>query len=82
MTIPEAELRVAELEAKIRQLMQQLAVAPLTESAWWQEIYGTRISERQSKTRRLGRAYRESLRRKNNRRSARQSRKSVAAREV
>ncbi len=63
MAVPEIELRVAALEAKVEQLQQSLkAVAPDTRP-WWEHIVGAFADDPAfEEAMRLGREYRESLR--------------------
>lgn len=63
MAVPEIELRVAALEAKVEELQRSLqAVAPDTRP-WWEHVVGAFADDPAfEEAMRLGREYRESLR--------------------
>lgn len=71
MAVSEIELRVTALEAEVSQLKQKVEAVTKQASPWWQDIYGTFANDPlYEEAMRLGREYRESLRPKATKRSA------------
>ena len=63
MAVPEIELRVAALEAKVEQLQRHLKVVAPDTRPWWEHIVGAFADDPAfEEAMRLGREYRESLR--------------------
>ncbi|MGH9840549.1 MAG: hypothetical protein ACREEM_17365 [Blastocatellia bacterium] len=73
MAARELELRVAALEAEMDLVKQKLEAEASAAKPWWQEIYGTFAGDPlYEEAMRLGREYRESLRPRPAKRSAKQ----------